>query len=255
MKSIKILAVSAAVLMAVACGSNAGSPNASADSLKAAKQYKPSKSLADSVSYFLGINYGQMLKSYNFGELDYNLMVKGMKDFVNAKGNMNDEDFTDQFMYNPEVMNEAINKFLRQHSEYLSVISAEEEKKFFASNAKKEGVVETESGLQYLINEAGSEKRPGPKDTVVVRYRGTLLDGTVFDEAENGVKFELNHVIAGWTEGLQFLGEGGSMTLYVPAELGYGKRATGSIPSNSTLVFDINLDEVKHFVEKAEKAE
>ncbi len=247
MKTIRLFAVSAAVLLAVACGSNANTPKASADSLKAAAGLMPSKALLDSVSYYLGINYGQMLKQYDFGDVDYNLMVKGMKDFVAAEGNPQDESFLKQFKLNPEDMNDAINKYLGQRSDYLAAIAEAEAKKFFTENAKKAGVVETESGLQYIINEPGNGNHPGPYSTVKVHYKGTLLDGTVFDETEEGseaIELSLDRVIAGWTEGLQLIGEGGKITLYVPSELGYGSRAAGTIPANSTLVFDVTLDEV-----------
>lgn len=249
MKTFRLIAASAVVLVAVACGSNANTPKASADSLKAASQYMPSKALLDSVSYFLGVNYGQMLKQYDFGDVDYNLMVKGMKDFVAAKGNPQDEGFTDQFKLNPEVMNDAINKYLEQRNEYLSAIAEAEAKKFFEENAKKEGVMQTESGLQYIIREAGNDKHPSAQDTVRVHYKGSLLDGTVFDETPaddaEGIELTLDRVIPGWTEGMQLVGEGGKITLYIPAELGYGSRAMGSIPANSTLVFDVTVDEVK----------
>lgn len=252
MKTFRLFAASAVILMAVACGSNANTPKASADSLKAASQYMPSKALLDSVSYYLGVNYGQMLKQYDFGDVDYNLMVKGMKDFVAAKGNPQDESFLAQFKLNPEDMNDAINKYLGQRSDYLSAIAKAESEKFFADNAKKAGVMQTESGLQYIIREAGSEKRATPQDTVRVHYKGTLLDGTVFDETpaddEEGLTITLDRVISGWTEGMQLVGEGGTITLYIPSELGYGERAMGSIPANSTLVFDVTVDEIKPFV-------
>lgn len=247
MKTIRLFAVSAAVLMAVACGSNASTPKASADSLKAAKDLMPSKALLDSVSYYLGVNYGQMLKQYDFGDVDYNLMVKGMKDFVAATGDMQDENFLKQFKLNPEDMNDAINKYLSQREEYTGAVAAAEAKKFFVDNAKKPGVVETESGLQYIIVEPGNDNHPGPQSAVRVHYKGTLLDGTVFDEAKDedpAVDLTLDRVIAGWTEGLQLIGEGGKITLFIPSDLGYGSRAAGIIPANSTLVFDITLDEV-----------
>mgnify|MGYP003296245875 CR=1 FL=1 len=247
MKTIRLFAVSAAVLMTVACGTNASTPKASADSLKAAKSLMPEKALLDSVSYYLGINYGQMLKQYDFGDLDYNLMVKGMKDFVAAQGNPADEDFTAQFKLNPEDMNEAINKYLGQRSDYLAAIAEAEAKKFFVENAKKEGVQETESGLQYKIINAGNDVKPAPVDTVWVNYCGKLIDGTVFDETPEGaepIRMQLNRVIKGWTEGLQLIGEGGEIELYIPSELGYGEQGNQAIEPNSTLIFNVKLDKV-----------
>ena len=109
----------------------------------------------------------------------------------------------------------------------------------------------TGSGLQYVISEQGNDNRPASRDTVYAHYKGTLLDGTVFDEVpadQPSAEFTLNRVIAGWTEGLALIGEGGKITLYVPAELGYGKRGTRGIEPNSTLIFEVQLDSVKHYV-------
>ena len=121
------------------------------------------------------------------------------------------------------------------------------------ANRKKAGVQETESGLQYIIAEAGSEVKPtSNKDTVYVHYKLSLTDGTVIEEVkeeQDAVMLTLNRVIPAWTEGLQLLGEGGKATLYVPSELGYGERGSNGIDPNTTLVFDIQLDSVKHFVE------
>ena len=85
---------------------------------------------------------------------------------------------------------------------------------------------------------------PAATDTVEVRYKGTLIDGTVFDETAEGAdpaRFTLNAVVKGWTEGLQLIGEGGKIELYVPSELAYGENGRPGIEPNSVLVFDIDL--------------
>lgn len=255
MKKLRFFAVSAALLAVVACSSKGENAGAQSDSLQTEAAVKPSKALADSVSYFLGINYGSMLKQYDFADIDYSLMVKGMKDYMGAKGNEQDSTFLDQFKYDPSTMGDVINRYISQHSQYKASLAAAQEKKFFASNKSKAGVEETESGLQYIIKEAGSENKPtNVKDTVYVHYKGSLLDGTVFDEVKDdaaSVHFTLDRVISGWREGLQLIGEGGKATLYVPSSLGYGVRAMGVIPANSTLVFDVQLDSVKHYVAPA----
>ena len=125
-----------------------------------------------------------------------------------------------------------------------------------ASNKTKPGVEVTESGLQYKIIEAGNpDLKPGPSDTVKVLYKGTLLDGTVFDETKEGaepVTMLLNRVIPGWTEGLQLVGEGGKIQLVIPAELAYGEGGNQGIEPNSTLIFDVDLVEVHKFIPPVE---
>jgi len=120
---------------------------------------------------------------------------------------------------------------------------------FLAENAKKEGVKTTASGLQYKIITEGTGKRPTATSVVKVHYKGQLTDGKVFDSSyDRGepVEFPLNKVIPGWTEGLQLLKEGGKATFYIPAKLGYGEQGVpGMIPANSTLIFDVELLEVK----------
>ncbi len=89
-----------------------------------------------------------------------------------------------------------------------------------------------------------------------VHYKGTLTDGTVFDEVPetaSAIQLTLDRVIPGWTEGLGLIGEGGKATLYIPSELGYGSRGTNGIEPNSPLIFDIQLDSVKRFVEPVEE--
>ncbi len=115
---------------------------------------------------------------------------------------------------------------------------------FLKANADKEGVVTLASGLQYQVLTAGEGTTPGLDSTVRTHYHGTLVDGTVFDSSyERGqpAEFPVSGVIAGWTEALQLMPVGSKWRLYVPSELAYGSRAVGSIPANSTLVFDVEL--------------
>ena len=118
---------------------------------------------------------------------------------------------------------------------------------FLANNAKQEGVVVTESGLQYLVVKEGSGKKPGPNDVVTVHYTGRLIDGTVFDSSvERGepATFAVGQVIAGWVEGLQLMSEGAAYRLFIPSELAYGEHGTGPIQPNSALIFDVQLIKV-----------
>ena len=151
-------------------------------------------------------------------------------------------------------MNRMFGEYLQKISEYTLAVNKEKEAKFLAANAKKEGVQTTESGLQYIISEAGNDVKPGPQDTVFVHYVGKLLDGTIFDqttEAAPSAQLTMNRVIAGWTEGMQLIGEGGKATFFIPSELGYGTRGQQGIEPNSTLIFDVTLDSVKRYVAPA----
>ena len=119
---------------------------------------------------------------------------------------------------------------------------------FLAENAKKEGVKETASGLQYKVITAGTGKSPKATDVVEVNYEGKLIDGTVFDSSyERGepIEFPLNQVIAGWTEGLQLMKEGGKYEFYIPADIAYGEAGNAGIEPNSTLIFTVELLKVK----------
>lgn len=100
----------------------------------------------------------------------------------------------------------------------------------------------SESGLYYVINDPGSSNRPTPTSNVTVAYRGYFTDGSVFDQSNaDGISFNLNQVIPGWTEGLTYFGEAGSGVLLIPSRLGYGNSGRGSIPGGSVLIFDITL--------------
>ena len=132
-----------------------------------------------------------------------------------------------------------------------------ESEAFLKANAQNDGVVVTESGLQYKIENPGNEVKPGEKDTVYVYYTGKLIDDTEFDASDpekDPVKMMMNRVIKGWTEGLQYIGEGGKIKLFIPAELGYGARGTGDIKPNSALIFDVELVKVGKVAEE-EKTE
>ena len=122
-------------------------------------------------------------------------------------------------------------------------------KMFLAENAKKPGVKSTASGLQYLVVEEGKGESPKATDTVRTHYRGTLIDGTEFDSSysrNEPTEFPVNGVISGWTEALQLMHVGDKWKLFIPAELAYGERgAGGTIGPNSTLIFDIELLEIK----------
>ena len=249
MKSIKILAVALVAMLALSC--NAQKSNVKVD------VELPSAAQVDSVSYLIGVNFGAFLKNNGFAkslsEVNMSEMKKGMVDFLKAEGSTYDPAFGEQFEIDPNTMNVVLSNFLAQKQAYEAAVNKEEGKAFLAKNAKRADVDTTASGLQYTIIAAGAGEKIAPQDTVWVNYKGTLIDGTVFDEhhSEEGIEFVANRVIPGWTEGLGLVGEGGKLTLYIPSELAYGERGQSAIAPNSVLLFDVEVIKVGKFAPKA----
>ena len=246
MKISKIFAIASAAVLMVACGS-------SVEGSKEVRELLPNKSQVDSVSYLLGVNFGSVIKGNNFGDLNLSQLMRGIKDFMNAEGQPSDSNFVNQFRIDPTTMNVIINEFLSKRRAYEGALNEEKGKNYIEEFLKEEGAQQTESGLAYKIIEPGSGKQAvSDQDTVWVNYKGSLLDGTVFDENEN-INFTLNRVIKGWTEGMKLVGEGGKVKLVIPGELAYGEYGNRSIEPNSTLVFDVDLNKVGTFVEPVEE--
>ena len=239
-----LLAVSAAILV-VACGSP------KVEGSKQVRDLLPSKGQIDTTSYLLGVNFGLVMTQNGFGDLNMAQIQKGMKDALNAKeGQPMDSAFVKQFKIDPSDMNMIINSFLQKRTAYEGALNKEKGDKFRHEFAVKNNADSTASGIVYLIQDSGSDVRAtDDRDTVKVNYRGTLIDGKEFDKNE-GIEFPLNRVIRGWTEGMKLVGEGGKITLVIPANLAYGERGPREIGANSTLIFDVDLLEVHPYVEK-----
>ena len=248
MKAIKFFAAADLVAaLAVSCNSS-NDPKVDVE--------LPSSSEVDSVSYLIGVNFGSFLKGNNFAqdlsEINMAQVKKGMQAFLKAEGTPYDENFGEQFDINPNEMSRILNGYLSKKQAYKAAVNLAKGKAFLASNAKKSNVDTTASGLQYTIVAEGAAEKVAPQDTVWVNYKGTLLDGTVFDENDS-TKFVANRVIKGWTEGLGLLGEGGKATLYIPADLAYGERGNRNIEPNSVLVFDVEVLKVGKYMPKEDK--
>lgn len=199
------------------------------------------KSFSQKLSYMLGQQIGNNIKE-SPTEIDLDIFVRGIKDSL--KGNKS--------LLSQKQADEVRKEFSRQIQESrnrktaaLSEKNLKDGEAFLADNKKKEGIVTTESGLQYKVLKKGDGPKPLPSDKVKVHYRGTLLDGTEFDSSyKRGqpASFQVSGVIRGWTEALQLMNVGSKYQLYIPSNLAYGPRGAGQrIGPNSTLIFDVEL--------------
>jgi FKBP-type peptidyl-prolyl cis-trans isomerase FklB len=193
----------------------------------------------EKLSYSLGVNIARSLQNQGVEEINAELFAQAIEDaFTGSDLKMND--------------NEA-GAFLNQHFTRLQAKKHEGAitagKEFLAANSKKEGVLTTESGLQYQVLKEGSGIKPTINSTVTTHYHGTTIDGTVFDSSvQRGTpaSFPVNGVIAGWTEALQLMPLGSKWKLFVPSNLAYGERGAGQqIGPHTTLIFDVELLEIK----------
>ena len=242
MKTIKILAISAMAVAMMASCKNAPKVDVPV----------PTGSEIDSVSYLIGVNFGYFIKANNFaedlGDLNFSQIKKGMSDFIAAQGQMGSEEFNANFKISPDKMNEVFNNFITKRNQYVAAVNLKEGQDFLEKLYNEGGIEKTESGLLYQILEDGDDVKAGPADTVWCHYTGTLIDGTKFDGTEpdgEPARFTLDRVIKGWTEGMQLVGQGGKIKLYIPAELAYGERPMGgTIKPNSTLIFDVEITKV-----------
>ena len=239
----KYIAIVSAAALTVACGGQA------VEGSKETRAILPNKAQIDSASYLVGMHFGSFIIDNDFGEMNWDELLRGLKDYVHAKGDPMDSTFVDQFKVNPQVINEVLDGFLMKRRDYAIALNKEKGDNYMEQFLKEAGAQRSESGLGYKIIEPGSDKRAVHElDTVWVNYKGTKLDGTVFDQNEN-FSFTLQQVIPGWSEGVQKIGEGGKVQLVIPADLAYGEYGNNRIEPNATLLFDIDLLKVGPYTE------
>ena len=193
----------------------------------------------DKVSYALGIGIGRQLADMGANDIVTEDFAAAMKDVLTGA----------QLQIDETEAQAMVQEYLqRKGEERLKNVKAEGEA-FLADNAKKEGIVTLPGGLQYQVLQEGNGKSPKATDQVKCHYEGTLINGKVFDSSYRRgepATFPLNGVIAGWTEGLQLMKEGAKYRFFIPFNLAYGTRGAGQdIPPYATLIFDVELIEVK----------
>lgn len=199
----------------------------------------------DKASYSIGINLGMQL-SQQKDEIDVNKVIMGLKDVFDGQPPR----------LTMEQMKEAIGTLQEnvQKKQQAAMAAAGDANKkegeaFLAENKKKEGVKTLKSGLQYKVITTGKGATPTAEDTVVTHYRGSLINGQVFDSSYNRgqpATFPVTGVIKGWTEALQKMKVGDKWQLFIPSELAYGEHGAGQvIGPNAVLIFEIELLEIK----------
>jgi FKBP-type peptidyl-prolyl cis-trans isomerase len=196
--------------------------------------------LIEEFGWFIGKRVG--LGELAFSKTEMDSLIKGL---TSAAG---DKDSPFELEKIGPLMDQFMQKKQAVFLEKVKKKASEEATKFFATLKENKNVVVTPSGLYYEIVTPGTGPFPKPTETVKVHYTGKLANGTVFDssiERNEPTEFPLDQVIPGWTEGIQKISKGGKIKLYVPANLAYGDEGRQGIPPGSTLIFDVELLDIK----------
>lgn len=229
------------VVMAMLCLVSTGVACAQSEEPAEGSTGEALDSLEKRASYAIGMNMAQGMKSQDV-PIDLDLLIQGLQDaFAGAETRLS-----------PQEMQQALQEFQQmmvQRQQEARAVQGEANKQeaeaFFAENKDKEGVITTDSGLQYMVLEEGEGPKPNAEDRVTVHYKGTLLDGSEFDSSYSRgqpATFPVNGVIQGWQEAIPLMSVGAKYKLWIPPELAYGATGQGPvIGPNQTLVFEVEL--------------
>lgn len=248
------------------------------DTLSYAQGMILGKNLAQQLSYDPKINKDEFLKGFKSGlnaDSSKYSFIMGQSVGLNVATNMERDVYVLGVMMNKEILYNAFYSAIKEDSllfedadinqiantifekliknkQKEEMARIEEEAKenlakgqaWLAKKETEEGVIKTESGLLYKVIKEGNGERPNIDSEITMNYRGTLIDGKEFDKGE-GAKGQVKGFIAGFTEALLLMDKGAIYEIYIPANLGYGDRAQGEIPVNSTLIFELELTDIK----------
>jgi FKBP-type peptidyl-prolyl cis-trans isomerase len=195
------------------------------------------KTATDSLSYAIGVLDGNFFKTQGLDKVSSAALGQGFGDVMKGKT-----------IFTPEQADQIVRAELQKNSRKKIQPVIDEGTKFLAENAKKSGVKQTPSGLQYEVIVEGKGARPVDTSVVKVHYSGFLLNGKKFDSSvDRGepATFPLGNVIRGWTEGVQLMPLGSKFKFFIPYQLGYGEQGSGeTIPGGSALIFEVELLEI-----------
>lgn len=210
-----------------------------------AQNHKTLETDKEKISYTIGNNIAQSLMQIK-EEVVLEKVIQGIQDTFHEKPLQLTEEESRMIM---QTFSMKMKKKQEQQQKKLADQVLEKGTRFLEENKKKEGVVTTESGLQYLVLKQGNGPKPSKTDRVKVHYKGTTIDGKEFDSSyKRGepASFSITGVIKGWTEALFLMNVGGKYKLVIPASLAYGERGAGSnIEPNEVLVFEVELLEIE----------
>jgi len=205
------------------------------------KSSKKPETFEQKVSYGFGWQFGRQLQKNKFEGMDVEAAVLALRQCYNGEPSLLSENELNEAY---DVVKESRKKFEQERAEKYQFLCAT----FLDDNAKRDGVVTTDSGLQYEILEVGEGDQPNAEQTVKVHYHGSLIDGQVFDSSitrNEPAEFALNQVIPAWTEALQLMAEGSKWRIVVPYHLAYGEAGSPpSIPPKAILIFEIHLMDI-----------
>ncbi|MBG0750966.1 FKBP-type peptidyl-prolyl cis-trans isomerase fkpA [Pectobacterium carotovorum subsp. carotovorum PCCS1] len=248
MKSLfKVTLLATTMALALNAGQVLAADKAQASDNTAAAKFKNDEQAA---AYALGASLGRYMdnslkEQEKLGiKLDKEQLIAGVQDAFADKSKLTDEEIEKTLQGFEGKVKAAAEAKMKQDAKD----NADKGTKYLESFAKEKGVKKTASGLLYQVEKEGSGNAPKDSDTVVVNYKGTLVDGSEFDNSyKRGepLSFRLDGVIPGWTEGLKHVKKGGKIKLAIPPALAYGENGVPGIPANSTLVFDVELLDIK----------
>ena len=203
-----------------------------------ADEGKESNSYEARYAYTMGYRIGQSLKGQGIKKLDGEYLLEGMNDVLEGRHpRLSDMEMNDAILSYQNHL-----KTLRKNDPKANRLQAQQ---FLAENIKKQGVKQLKSGLQYIVLKPGTGNRPTSASTVKVHYRGSFLNGEVFDSSmdkNDPVEFNLGKVIAGFRQAITNMQVGAKWKIFVPPSLGYGKRGVpGTIGPNELLIFELEL--------------
>lgn len=196
------------------------------------------RNINDSASYAVGVSVANFYKQQGISKLNSALVSQAINDVFGNK----------KTLFDDAQCNAIMNTYMSRMQEQKSKAAIDSGNAFLKKNKTKPGVKTTASGLQYEVITEGTGPKPTASDSVTCHYRGTLLNGTAFDDSYSRgqpITFALKGVIPGWTEGLQLMSLGSKYRFFIPYTLGYGAFDYGPIPGGSMLTFEVELLDIK----------